>query len=259
MDSQADNQAANQCGENMYHHSGYTVVFDLDGTLVHTAPDIVRALNAALRPLRVRTISVGEAEKLIGGGLEATLVAAIGLLGLKLSSGDAETAFTRLKMAYAACPAGSSRVYPDVPELLEELGASGTRIAVCTNKDEPITIAILEQLGLARCFNAIVGHVPGRKRKPSAEPLLEAVRLAGGSSDHLLMVGDSAADVEAARAAHALSIVLKHGYSASPVESLGADLCVTDARELRSVLLRYLAAKLPLAMPQLARHDHEVV
>jgi phosphoglycolate phosphatase len=214
--------------------SRYTVVFDLDGTLVHTAPDIARALNAALMPLGVHELSIAETETLIGDGLHAAFERALELRSAEISADGRTNAREVFLSAYAAAPAERSRAYPDIPDLIEALHARGARLAA---------IEILSKLGLAHAFKAIVGSVPGRERKPSAVPILEAIRLAGGNPQLALMIGDSAADAQAALAADILAILIKHGYSQVPVDTLGADLCVADARELRLVLMDYFAAK----------------
>ena len=212
-----------------------TVVFDLDGTLTHSSPDIAAALNAALAPYDSH-VSVAETERMIGGGLSMLLSRALELTSLELSESETRAVFDRLLAAYRASPAKLTRLHDWVAEALTALSHEGARIAICTNKTEDITLQILGALGVTRRIHAVVGQAEGRSRKPDAEPLLLAIERAGGNVSRSVMVGDSGADVGAARAAGVPVILVPHGYGTQNVWELDGDRVVSNARELQEAV-----------------------
>ncbi|WP_088346691.1 MULTISPECIES: HAD hydrolase-like protein [Rhodomicrobium] len=212
-----------------------TVVFDLDGTLAHTSPDIAAALNATLDDLG-RHVGLAETERMVGGGLDALLRKALLATGLELDEAETEAAFARLMAHYRAAPAPRTVLHNWVAETMIGLHGEGARIAVCSNKAEDLVLQILDALDVARWMHAVVGHVPGRGIKPDAEPLLLAIRDAGGEVSRAVLVGDSGADVGSARAAGIPVILVPHGYGSRDIRTLGADRIVTNAAELRAAI-----------------------
>ncbi|MBZ0210434.1 MAG: HAD hydrolase-like protein, partial [Hyphomicrobium sp.] len=171
-----------------------TIVFDLDGTLVHTVPDIAAALDAALAPYGVQPTSIGEAASMMGDGLSEFFWKALVSKRLNLPADEADAARRRFIDTYAASPATLSHVYPGIRALLQELRERGVRTAVCTNKIERIGSDILERFDLRRYFDAVVGSGGDRPMKPDPRPILEAVARAGGRIERALLVGDTGAD-----------------------------------------------------------------
>lgn len=212
-----------------------TILFDLDGTLAHTSPDIAAALNATLAR-HGRSVTVGETERMIGDGLRALFHKALRAVSLELDDGEAEAECLTFIARYRETPAALSSVHEWVAGAMIDLHREGARLAICTNKAEDIAVAILDQLGLARWLHAVVGHVPGREKKPSAEPLHLAISRAGGCRESALFVGDSRADVAAARAAGIPIVLVPHGYGAEPAAGLGADGLVATKTELRAAI-----------------------
>lgn len=212
-----------------------TVLFDLDGTLVHTSPDIAAALNATFAR-HGRSITVGETERMIGDGLETLFRRTLRAVGLDPSDNEAEAMFRSFVARYRERPAALSSAHAWVAEVLADLHRDGARLAVCTNKAEDIAVAILEKLDLARWLHAVVGHMPGREKKPSAEPVHLAIARAGGRPPHAVLVGDSRADVDAARAAGIPIVLVPHGYGAEPATGLGADCLAATGAELRAAI-----------------------
>lgn len=212
-----------------------TLVFDLDGTLVESAPDIAAALNATLAEFD-RQVPLEEVKRMVGGGIAALFEKASLYTALTLSPEDSREALARLKARYVAEPARRSTVRDWVGEVMTEHHEAGTRIAVCSNKDEEIVIAILDALDLSRRVHGVVGARPGSKGKPDAEPLLRAIAAAGGALRGALLVGDSGADVGAARAAGVPVVLVTGGYGDEDIATLGADAIVTDADELRAAI-----------------------
>jgi phosphoglycolate phosphatase len=212
-----------------------TIIFDLDGTLIHSSPDIAAALNAALAPFG-HELPVVEVEAMIGGGLPALLRRALASCGLTVSEAEQADALERLRAAYREAPAARSRVHEWVVQVMAERHAGGARIAVCSNKDEALVTAILDALGLSRWIHGVAGYREGEAIKPAPDSLLRAITSAGGSVEGAVMVGDSAADVGVARSIGIPVILVPHGYAHSPLATLGADRIARDAAELRAAL-----------------------
>jgi phosphoglycolate phosphatase len=212
-----------------------TIVFDLDGTLAHTSPDIAAALNAALRPHGAE-LTLKETERLVGGGLRALLEKALALKAVELPPGEVDVAFERLMSTYRAEPVARTTLHGWVRETMIEMHGAGARIAVCSNKAEDLAVRILDALDASRWIHAIVGHVPERKKKPDPEPLLHSIREAGGIASRAILIGDSSADVGAARGARIPVVLVPHGYGGKDVRELAADRIVANADELRAAI-----------------------
>ncbi len=210
---------------------GLTVVFDLDGTLAHTSPDIAAALNAALEPYG-RNVSQAETERMIGGGLKALLDRALERTGLTLSESEAGAVFEQLLAYYRESPCVHSHLHGWVFEAMTALHGGGSRIAVCSNKAEDLVLRILDALDVQRWTHSVIGHIESRPKKPDPEPLLLAIRKAGGTPACALMIGDSSADVGAARAAGIPVLLVPHGYGGRPVQELGSDQIISSASEM---------------------------
>ncbi len=213
-----------------------TVVFDLDGCLVHSSPDIAAALNATLAP-RGASFTVREVERMVGDGLSALFDKAIAARDLKLSAADVKSGFDAFYARYEAAPSQLSEPRAWVADVARLLFDNGGRVSVCTNKVEPIAISIMDQLGLSSRVHAIVGHVAGRAKKPDPEPMRLAVSLSGGDPAKAVMVGDSAADLGAARGAGMPVVLVTGGYGPDDARVLPADYVADNQVELlRSIL-----------------------
>lgn len=195
------------------------IVFDLDGTLVDTLPDLVGALDSALAELGAPPVPPGLVRNTLHGGLEATARAAIDHLALAGSL--AEPLVDLYSRHYARRPAQVSRPYPGVPELLERLHFDGARLAVCTNKGTAHAESLLRACGLAGRFDAVVGADTCGRRKPDPEPLQHALARLHAAPDDALMVGDSVVDTRAAHAAGVSCIVHDAGYGDVPNDEPG--------------------------------------
>lgn len=199
------------------------MIFDLDGTLVDTAPDLGAALNRllaeharpALAPEAIRTMIGDGAAKLVERGFAAT--------GGWPTHPSAIV--DRFLSIYEAGIADRSRPFPGVVATLERLSTAKIRLGVCTNKPRLATEGLLTALDLRRHFGA-VGHGDGPTRKPDARHLLGVVAQLGAQPSTTIMVGDSANDVAAARAAGVPVIVVTFGYTATPAHQLGADAVI---------------------------------
>lgn len=213
-----------------------TAVFDLDGCLVHSSPDIAAALNAALAPHAV-SFAVPEVERMVGDGLGALLDKALAARQLHVSQEEVKAVFAALHARYAEEPSARSEPREWIAEVARALHKHGARVAVATNKSEPIAVAIMDRLGLSPIVHAVVGHVAGRAKKPAAEPVALAVARAGGDLTRAVMVGDSAADLGAGRNAGLPVVLVTGGYGIHDARTLGADHVVSNGEELLSAVL----------------------
>ncbi len=170
-----------------------TLVFDLDGTLVDTAPDIVRALNTVLAGEGLAPLATETALTMVGRGARLLISTAFAASGRHIEGAELERLFNALIGHYAAHIADESRPYPGVEAALDRFTAAGWRLAVCTNKPDPLVRPILEALNLAPRFAAMVGQGALPWLKPDPRVFDETVRLAGGAPKHAVMVGNSTA------------------------------------------------------------------
>ncbi len=206
------------------------VVFDLDGTLIDSAPDIAHALNSATGKRGIAPFPLEQVKEMIGGGVPTLVRRA--LLARGLEDADLMPVVGDFTTFYRENLTTNTRVYDGARELLERLQGEGRQLGLCTNKHHELTLAILDQLDLAKYFAAVVGERDGRPRKPDPSPLLDVVAALGASPEDALMAGDSEADVACARAAGIPSVVVTFGYSRVAPEALGADAVISNLSEL---------------------------
>jgi phosphoglycolate phosphatase len=216
------------------------VVFDLDGTLINSAPDLHVALNSALTGDGRRPLTLMEVESIVGDGATVLVRRALALVGGTVSEDDGMAALTtRFLAIYEQQAAELTRPYAGVPETLATLAAAGFGLGVCTNKPERLSRQILQQLDLNRYFQAVIGGDSlNGIRKPDPRHLLAAVEALGGKPEKTVMVGDSVNDVAAARALGVPVVVRAGGYGQVPAESLGADAVVQAFAELPEAIAR---------------------
>lgn len=200
-----------------------TIVFDLDGTIVDTAPDLTAATNHALGLVGLEPVTVAELHPFIGHGSKAMIDAGLRFRGRSVGAGEVVRLHDAFLAFYADNIAVGSTPFEGVPELLDALLAAGARLAVCTNKYEALSKALLGELGLAARFGAIAGRDTCPVCKPAAGHLTGAIELAGGRSDRAVMVGDSEVDFATARAAGIPAIGVTFGYTPRPARELAPE------------------------------------
>lgn len=205
-------------------------VFDLDGTLIDSAPDIAEAANRLLEEYGGRPQPIGKVMKMVGGGAPKLLQRAFAAAGLAMP--PAEEALARFLEYYHTGPTMMTKPYPGVPQLLAAMHRAGNPIALCTNKPGRATAAILARLGWDGLFDAVVSGDDLSVKKPDPLPVQAALFLAGGTPNRAVYVGDSHVDVQAARNAGLPVMVLTHGYAHGPVSALRADALATTVRPL---------------------------
>jgi phosphoglycolate phosphatase len=219
-----------------------TIVFDLDGTLVDTAPDLVGTLNVILRRHDVDAVNYDDARAMIGAGVKPLLQRALASKGQDLPPAEIDALYEEYIKLYAEHIADRSRPFPGVERALDQLTASGWRLAVCTNKLEWLSVRLLERLDLASRFAAICGQDTFAMRKPDPDMLRLTIRKAGGDAAHAVMVGDSITDVSTARAANVPLVVVDFGYTEIPPEKLGGDRLISHFDALNAALQGLLPA-----------------
>lgn len=223
--------------------NGATIVFDLDGTLVHTAPDLAAATSHALGLAGVPPVSVGELLQFVGHGSRAMLDAGLRMHGKTLSESEMIRLHDAFLDYYAANISALSRPFYGVVEVLDELAAGGARLAVCTNKMENLSKLLLKDLGLARRFACIAGRDTFDVFKPAPGHLTKTIAAAGGTTDRAVMVGDSEVDIATAIAAGIPSIAVTFGYTTQPVRDLGASAVIDHYRDFMDALSGILTTR----------------
>ncbi len=200
------------------------LIFDLDGTLIDSAPDLCHAANRMLKELYgAGPIPVETFATFIGQGLPKQLERSLRYAGIENPSEEEfERALQTFKRFYGEEPASRTIVFPGVREALDELHRAGAKMAVCTNKSEDLAWKALEGLGMADYFDALVGGETLPVRKPHPEPLHECARRLGEDSGPVYYVGDSETDEEAAHAAGYPLLLYTEGYRKKPVEEFDA-------------------------------------
>lgn len=217
-----------------------TIVFDLDGTLIDTAPDLVESLNHTIAARDLAPVSYEDLTHLVGQGARVMIQRAFALRGAPLAEDEIPALLDRFVAHYEAGMPGKSKPYPGLIEALDRLKAAGYTMAVCTNKMERLAIPLLERLDLTRYFSAIAGGDTFAFRKPDPAHILATAERAGGSADKILMIGDSINDILAARNGNIPSIAVPFGYSDAPVETLGASHVIGHFDELTVALVATL-------------------
>lgn len=214
-----------------------TLVFDLDGTLAETAPDIMASLNHFLILEGLEPLPLSEARNLVGAGAKALIERGFRAAGRPLSPEKLETIFQALLAHYLEHVAELSFLYPGVESALKALEAREFRLAICTNKPEPHARALVEQLGILPMFAAVAGRDTYAFCKPDPRHLTETILTAGGDAGRAIMIGDSRTDVDTARAANIPVIGVSFGYTDTPMVDLKPDRLIHHFDELADAVL----------------------
>lgn len=219
-----------------------TVVFDLDGTLVDTAPDLIDTLNLILARHHIAPVAFDEARPMIGGGVKPLLQRGLAAQGVQVSAAEIDRLYTEYIEVYAPRIAQQSRPFPGLDRALDALTDQGCRLAVCTNKLEWLSVKLLKELGLAQRFVAICGQDTFAMRKPDPDILRLTIARAGGDMGHAVMIGDSTTDVATARAAAVPIIAVDFGYTEVPAALLGADRLISHFDALPEAVAALVSA-----------------
>jgi phosphoglycolate phosphatase len=212
------------------------VIFDLDGTLVDTAPDLMRATNHVLEGLGRRPIGMDEVRVFVGHGARALLTRGLAATGGLPENYDLEPDYRRFVDYYSQNIAVGSVVFPGLISLLERLRSEGFALGVCTNKLEGLSVRLLDALDMTKYFGAVVGPDTLGVAKPDPRPFHEAVARLGLPSKSAIMVGDSETDILTARNAGVPVIGVPFGYTPRPVSEFGPDRMIGHFDEAYEVI-----------------------
>jgi phosphoglycolate phosphatase len=220
-----------------------TVVFDLDGTLVDTAPDLVAALNHTLAREGLPPVPYEDARAMVGGGAHLMVERGVKAHGRVPPPAEIERMVKDDFIAhYADHIADRSRPFAGVEAALDRLGGDGCRLAVCTNKLAWLSLRLLDTLGLSARFAAICGPDTFGVAKPDPKILRETIARAGGDPARAIMIGDSMTDISTARNAGVPVIAVDFGYTEIPVALLKPDRVISHFGELPEAILGLIRA-----------------
>ena len=218
-----------------------TVVFDLDGTLVDTAPDLIKALNFVLDREGLPPVPLHSARNMIGAGARRLIERGLEVEGRVATPADITRLTGDFIDYYAAHIADGSRPFEGLEDALDDLAGRGYQFAVCTNKLEWLSKRLLDQLGVSSRFAAICGADTFGVSKPDPVILQQTVARAGGQLASTVMVGDAGTDVGVARRAGVPVVCVEFGYTDVPVADLKPDLLIGHMRDLPGAVERLMA------------------
>ncbi len=213
-----------------------TIAFDLDGTLIDTAPDLIDTLNVTLTREGLRPVSFEDARPMIGGGARGMIERALAADGMQPSKADVDRMLKGFIDHYSEHIADRSRPFPLLEQTLDQLTAEGYCLAVCTNKIEWLAVKLLKALKLDRRFACICGQDTFKVMKPNPEILWGTIKRAGGDPKLAVMIGDSGTDIRTARAASVPVIAVDFGYTEAPIETLHPDQVISSYADLPSAI-----------------------
>ena len=222
------------------------LLFDLDGTLVDTAPDLVDSLNTVLAPRGLAEVSVDEMRPFIGHGSRWMIGRSLQAEGIEVSGAELSELHASYLAHYEARIADLSKPYPDLVAALDALEREGAFFAVCTNKYERLAAELLRSLGLASRFRCIAGPDTFAAKKPDPLHLIRTIEACGGRREKTLMVGDSRIDLQAARNANVPMIGVSFGYTDTPMAALGPDRLIDSFQELPAAAAALAGEAIPV-------------
>jgi phosphoglycolate phosphatase len=217
-----------------------TVAFDLDGTLVETAPDLIAATNHVLASAHLAPVAPELIRPAISFGAAAMIAAGFKHHGRQLSADETRAYFEQFIAYYTANIAATSHAYPGLETSLDTLTARGARLAVCTNKQAALSEQLLGDLRLRSRFAALAGRDTFPVCKPHPDHLFGAIRMAGGDPKRAIMVGDSKTDIDTAKAAGIPVVAVTFGYTDVHVRDLAPDAIIEHYDELVPAIERLI-------------------
>ena len=217
-----------------------SAIFDLDGTLAHTAPDLVGAANDLMAAEGLPPINVAIAEKTAGFGAKALIRAAFDNAKEAYDEARVDALFHPFLDRYAERIADESRLYDGAEAVLDTLAQEGWLLGICTNKPEGLAVELMTRLGALERFGALLGADTLPVRKPDPVHLFETISRIGGDPATAVMIGDTDTDLKTARNAKIPCILTSFGYSHIPVARLKPDAIVDRFDQIPAALERCL-------------------
>jgi len=218
------------------------LVFDLDGTLAETAPDLIATLNVILTKEGCRSLALEEARPMIGAGMRTLIRRGFEADGIALADDKVEALFHDFLAHYEAHIADETKLYPGLEAALDRFAAAGWRFAVCTNKLEQTSRVLLKALGVDGRFDAICGQNTFHVCKPDGDALRLTIERAGGDIRNAVMIGDSKTDIDTARNANVPVIAMTFGYTDKPVATYAPDRAIDHYDDLWTAVSEVRAA-----------------
>ena len=215
-----------------------TVVFDLDGTLIDTAPDLAAALNAVLIRERLPPVPLEQVRHMVGRGARVLIENAMTWHRIPPDPARTTDLVKHFLDYYEANIAVTSRPFEGMETTVRSLASRGHKIGICTNKPESLSRKLILELGLQDLFPVILGADSRPYRKPDPRHLTDTVDALGGSHADAVLVGDSDTDAKTARAANIPVVLVTFGYTETPVSELGAQEVIDHFSGLEAALAR---------------------
>lgn len=219
------------------------VVFDLDGTLAETAPNIMATLNIILQQEGLAALPLERARELVGAGARALIERGFKVSGRPLDAQRLEELFEEFLLIYAEDVASTSHLYDGVIEAMDALSSAGYALAVCTNKPILHTRLILDHFGISGRFAAVAGRDSFPFHKPDPRHLTMTIDAAKADKARAVMIGDSRTDIATAKAARIPCICVPFGYTDVPIETLEPDLVIQHFEALPAAVSQILGSK----------------
>jgi phosphoglycolate phosphatase len=212
------------------------VIFDLDGTLIDSLPDVLGALNPVLEGAGRRPVTIDEGKLMVGGGAEPLIERAFDITGDAVAQEDVQSYVDAFGVNYQAVPARHTTIFDGVIPALEDLATRGYQLGICTNKPHTSAHTVLKALGLDRHFASCIGKAARPFHKPDRRHYDAVAEELGVAPENSLYIGDSETDVETARNAGVPIILVPFGYSRKPAADLGGDRLIAHFSELGAVV-----------------------
>lgn len=223
-----------------------TAIFDLDGTLVDTAEDLIGAMNAIAPRFELPQLDPAEARPVAGRGGRALMRHAAAKAGREFTDDQIIVAYPPFLDAYEERIADRSRYFPGAEDAVDRLIGEGWVVAICTNKPERLARILMERLGGGDRFRALLGADSLPVRKPDPRHVLETIDRAGGDRSRAVMIGDTATDRNAAAAAGVPCALYSGGFSVDPIEALAPEAVFSDYGDLPDLLARLVGVGGPV-------------
>jgi phosphoglycolate phosphatase len=219
------------------------LVFDLDGTFAHTAPDLLDSLNHCLAQIDMPNVDPKDLMRFVGHGGKVMIERALAARGRTIDKPSLETMMANFLAHYVDNMPGKTAPYPGVLAAMDRFTETGYIHAICTNKFEGMSKTLLNGLALADRFEVICGQDTFAWKKPDPRHLLDTINAAGGDRDHAVMIGDSVTDIDTAKAAGIPVIAVDFGYSDRPVAEYEPSHIISHFDELTLPLVDRLLSR----------------
>ena len=213
------------------------LIFDLDGTLINSLPDVCASINSVLSDMGHRKLTLNETKNMVGWGGRFLVEKALDTTGIKFTEGDVNRALEKFIDTYSNHPNDHSTVFPGVLSMLEKFKSAKIRMGICTNKPKATTPPVLKSMGLDHFFDVVSCGDAVPYKKPDGRHISMVVEQLGATKKTSVMIGDSESDITAAIDAGVRSVAVTFGYAHMPREELGADALIDHFDDLPKALM----------------------